>query len=111
VSLSINYCMKSLEKRARVYQANYILRKLGLNSLPPGISPLRDSLKRGVISTLEHRNPKSFSDVVYTPVSRLISPLNAVRRLVRRGPEKVSAFVSDAIGILSAGLRKARRAV
>ncbi|MFT0173251.1 cupin-like domain-containing protein [Paraburkholderia mimosarum] len=84
VSLSINYCMKSLEKRARVYQANYILRKLGLNPLPPGISPLRDSLKRGVVSTLEHRNPKSFSDVVYTPVSRLISPLNAVRRLAKR---------------------------
>ncbi|MFX1762868.1 transcription factor [Paraburkholderia sp. A1RI-2L] len=84
VSLSINYCMKSLERRARVYQANYLLRKMGIKPLPPGLSPLRDSLKRRAISTLEHRNPKSFSDVVYSPVSRLISPLNAVRRLVKR---------------------------
>jgi hypothetical protein len=84
VSISISYCMKSLEKRARVYQANYILRKMGLKPLSPGISPLRDSVKRKVISTLEHRNPKTFSEVVHTPVTRLISPLNAVRRLVKR---------------------------
>jgi hypothetical protein len=84
VSISINYCMKSLERRARVYQANYILRKMGLKPLPPGLSPLRDSVKRKVVSTLEHRNPKSFSEVVHTPVHRLMSPLSAVRRLVKR---------------------------
>jgi hypothetical protein len=84
VSISINYCMKSLEKRARVYQANYFLRKMGLKPLPPGLSPLRDSLKTKVLSTLEHRNPQTFSEVVHTPVNRLKSPLNAVRRLVKR---------------------------
>jgi hypothetical protein len=84
VSISINYCMKSLEKRARVYQANYFLRKMGLEPSPPGLSPLRDSLKWTVISTLEHRNPKTFSDVVHTPVNRLKLPLIAVRRLVKR---------------------------
>ncbi|MFD1559282.1 cupin-like domain-containing protein [Paraburkholderia silviterrae] len=84
VSISINYCMRSLEKRARVYQANYILRKMGLKPLPPGLSPLRDSLKRTVISTLEHRNPKTFSEVVHAPLTRLVSPLNSVLRLVKR---------------------------
>jgi len=84
VSISINYCMKSLEKRARVYQANYILRKMGLTPLPPGRSPFRDSLKRKILSTLEHRNPKTFSEVVHAPINRLKSPLNAVRRLVGR---------------------------
>ena len=84
VSISINYCMKSLEKRARVYQANYFLRRMGLNPLSPGLSPLRDSLKWRVLSTLEHRNPTTFSEVVHTPVNRLKSPLNAVRRLVKR---------------------------
>lgn len=84
VSISINYCMKTLEKRARVYQANYFLRKLGLKPLPPGLSPLRDSLKTKVLSTLEHRDPKTFSEVVHTPVNRLKSPLNAVRWLVKR---------------------------
>jgi hypothetical protein len=84
VSISINYCMKCLEKRARVYQANYFLRRMGLKPLPPGLSPLRDSLKWTVISTLEHRNPTTFSEVVHTPVNRLKIPVNAVRRLVRR---------------------------
>jgi hypothetical protein len=84
VSISINYCMKCLEKRARVYQANYFLRRMGLKPLPPGLSPLRDSLNWTVISTLEHRNPTTFSDVVHTPVNRLKIPVNAVRRLVRR---------------------------
>jgi hypothetical protein len=84
VSISISYCMKSLEKRARVYQANYILRKMGLKPLSPGISPLRDSLKRKVISTFEHPDPKTFTEVVHAPLNRLKSPVNAVLRLVKR---------------------------
>jgi Cupin-like domain len=84
VSISINYCMKSLEKRARVYQANYFLRRMGLKPLLPGLSPMRDSLKWKLMSTMEHRNPTSFSEVVHTPVNRLKAPLIAVRRLVRR---------------------------
>jgi hypothetical protein len=84
VSVSIGYCMRSLERRARVYQANLILRSMGLKPLPPGLSPFRDSLKRKVISTLEHRNPQTHAEVVFEPVNRLKSPLNAVRRLVKR---------------------------
>ena len=84
VSISINYCMKTLEKRARVYQANYFLRKMGLKPMSPGLSPLRDSLKWKLISTMEHRHPTTFSEVVHTPVNRLKSPLIAVRRLVKR---------------------------
>lgn len=84
VSISINYCTKTLERRARVYQANYFLRMMGLNPVSPGVSSLRDTLKRNVIATLEHRNPKTFSEVVHTPVFRLKAPLNAVRRLVKR---------------------------
>ncbi|WP_233862420.1 cupin-like domain-containing protein [Paraburkholderia adhaesiva] len=83
VSISINYCLKPLDARARVYQANYILRSMGMHPLPPGLSPMRDRVKRTVLSTLEHRNPKSFSDVIHTPINRLRSPLKAVRRLVR----------------------------
>ncbi|MEK6295238.1 MAG: cupin-like domain-containing protein [Paraburkholderia tropica] len=84
VSISISYCMKSLERRARVYQANYILRKFGLKPLSPGVSPIRDNLKRLFMSTLEHRNPKTFAEVVHEPLNRFKSPLNAARRMVRR---------------------------
>jgi len=84
VSVAIAFCMKPLEARARVYQANYILRKIGLKPVPPGRSPLRDHLKRMAISTLENRDPKSYSELVFSPVNRFKAPLNAVRRLVRR---------------------------
>lgn len=84
VSISISYCMKSLERRARVYQANYILRRMGLHPLSPGVSPLRDNLKRKLMATLEHPHPKTFSEVVHEPLNRFKSPLNAVKRIVKR---------------------------
>lgn len=83
VSIAISYCMKPLEARARVYQANYILRTMGLKPSPPGLSPWRDSLKRKVIASLEHSDPKTFSEVVFTPMNRLKSQLNSVRRLLK----------------------------
>lgn len=84
VSVSVGYCMRPLEKRARVYQANYLLRSLGLKPLPPGISPWRDGVKRALISTLEHPNPMTYQEVVFAPMNRLKSPLRAARRLVKR---------------------------
>jgi hypothetical protein len=84
VSVSIGYCLRSLEQRARVYQANLILRSMGLKPMPPGLSPFRDSVKRKLISALEHRDPKTHAEVVFAPVNRLKTPFNAVRRLVKR---------------------------
>ncbi|WP_322103416.1 cupin-like domain-containing protein [Paraburkholderia sp. J41] len=84
VSVSIGYCMRPLERRARVYQANYLLRSLGLKPVPPGVSPLRDGVKRALISTLEQRNPTTYSEVVFAPMNRLKAPLRTVRRLMKR---------------------------
>jgi hypothetical protein len=44
ISLSVNFQFKD-PLRANAYRANYLLRKLGLHPLPPGRSPLRDSIK------------------------------------------------------------------
>ena len=44
ISVSIN-CELVRDRAARVFQANYYLRKLGLTPLPPGESALRDTLK------------------------------------------------------------------
>jgi hypothetical protein len=56
---------------------------MGMHPLSPGLSPARDRAKQAVMSALEHPNPKNFSEVIHTPINRLRSPLNAVRRLVR----------------------------
>jgi hypothetical protein len=44
ISVSIN-CELVHDRAARVFQANYYIRKLGLTPLPPGASALRDNLK------------------------------------------------------------------
>lgn len=50
LSLSISYQYKD-SKRKHVYQANYYLRKMGINPTPPGRSALLDNTKRIVVST------------------------------------------------------------
>jgi hypothetical protein len=84
VSASIGFCMRGLEDRARVYQANFLLRKLGLNPLPPGRSGVRDAIKTKLLSTLEDRDAATYADVVFGPMTRLKAPLNLFRRAVRR---------------------------
>ncbi len=41
VGLSIGFCMRSLDRRARVYQINHLVRRAGLKTKAPGISRLR----------------------------------------------------------------------
>lgn len=83
VSLSISFCMRALEKRARVYQANFMLRQLRLKPRPPGFSPARDALKAKLVSALEMPNPKTFQDIVYSPMMRLKSPMQFIRKVSR----------------------------
>ena len=49
VTASFNFKFKD-SRLANVYRANYALRKFGLDPLPPGKSPTRDSLKRVVLT-------------------------------------------------------------
>ncbi|GGC58584.1 transcription factor [Chelatococcus reniformis] len=84
VSVSVGFCMRALEDRARVYQANFILRMIGLKPLPPGRSPARDWMKTSLLRPLEHRHPKNYGDVVFAPMTRLKAPLNVARRLLGR---------------------------
>ena len=49
ISLSVNFTMRDSE-RANVYRANYMLRKLGMNPVPPFKSPLKDGLKNAMMS-------------------------------------------------------------
>jgi hypothetical protein len=45
VSFSINFCMRQLDRAARVYQFNHYLRRLNLQPSPPGKSEIKDRLK------------------------------------------------------------------
>jgi hypothetical protein len=49
ISLSVNFTWKDSE-RANIYRANYWLRKLGLNPVPPGELSFRDGVKTAVMA-------------------------------------------------------------
>jgi hypothetical protein len=74
VSFSINFCMRQLDLRARVYQFNHYLRRLNLQPSPPGKSRIKDWLK---IMTLANSG-KSVSATKYELLRRSIRRLDAM---------------------------------
>ena len=45
VSVSIGFCTRTLDRRAKVYQFNSLMRRAGLRPARPGQSSLRDRMK------------------------------------------------------------------
>jgi hypothetical protein len=88
VSVSIGFCMRPVDARARVYQTNHYLRKLGLRPTPPGNSVLRDRLKGAALGALSKSRPDNPNDILYSGLNRLkslIAPLGYVRNALRGG--------------------------
>lgn len=71
IALGIHFDFKSDDRRARVHQANYYLRKLGLKPTPPGQSAFKDSLKIKFIGLFSDRHPQTKGDVLYSGIRRL----------------------------------------
>ena len=80
ISLSLGLCLHNSNRDAKVYQANYMLRKLGFDPTPPRRSEMRDSMKARFISLWSDRNPKTFEQVVYSGATRL-------KRIMRIGQQ------------------------
>ncbi len=88
VSVSIGFCMRPVDARARIYQANHYLRKLGLKPVPPGASALRDRLKGCALGALSKSHPDNPNEILYSGINRLktlITPLSYVRDAWRGG--------------------------
>jgi hypothetical protein len=86
VSVSIGFCMRPIDRRARVYQVNHYLRKLGLKPTPPGISAVRDRIKSASLGVLAKPNADNPFDIVYSGLNRLkalATPLSALRQARR----------------------------
>lgn len=49
ISLSVNFQFRDSLK-ANAYRANYLLRRMGLKPMPPGQSPLRDTIKAAAVA-------------------------------------------------------------
>ncbi|MEA3180314.1 MAG: hypothetical protein QOI59_3837 [Gammaproteobacteria bacterium] len=84
VSVSIGFCMRPLDLRARVYQVNHYLRKAGLGPTPPGRSPLRDGLKIAGIGMLSKSKPTTPDEILFSGLQRLAAPPRALKRWMRQ---------------------------
>ena len=84
ISASLAYCCRPLEDRARVYQANFIMRTLALTPTPPGRSGLIDRIKIFAVNLFAMRAPRTYHEVVFGPLVRMKLPFTYLRRLLRR---------------------------
>lgn len=85
ISLSIGLCLHMSNDVAKVYQANYLLRKLGLRPMPPHRSEWRDKVKVSLVSPWSDRNSKSLDGVVFSGGNRL-------KRFFRIGPSEPNQY-------------------
>jgi hypothetical protein len=81
VSVSVSFCTRSLDHRAKVYQANRLLRSIGLRPARPGQSPLRDRLKAAGLEIATKPHAVSREDILFSGFRRLTSPLRVVKHL------------------------------
>ena len=84
VSVSIGISLSPLEYRARVYQANFCLRRLGLRPLPPGKSRLNDSLKSATLRAFSERHPRNRTELLFSGIDRLYSCFDLARKFGRK---------------------------
>jgi hypothetical protein len=80
VSVGIAFSLPSIEARAKVYQANYCLRRLGLHPVEPGKSPFQDELKRRAISVMSDPRPKTREKLLFSGVERMSVPMKLGER-------------------------------
>jgi Cupin-like domain len=66
VSVSLNFSLLTLETRARVYQANHYIRRLGIRPLPPERSPVRDRLKSRVTTLFTRARPANLDELLHS---------------------------------------------
>jgi hypothetical protein len=81
VSLSLNFSLRRLESRARVYQVNHCLRRLGIRPRPPEQSALIDWLKSEPVKAMAGATPRSLEELLRTGPRRLAARLARVGRL------------------------------
>ncbi|TYL92050.1 transcription factor [Bradyrhizobium rifense] len=84
ISVSINFCMRELDRRAHVYQVNALMRRIGLRPSPPGRSVTGDTVKARAIEFVGTSRPKNYRDAVFSGLDRLRAPYRLAKRVVMR---------------------------
>jgi hypothetical protein len=80
VSVSIGFCTRTLDRRAKVYQFNSLLRRAGLRPAGPSQSKFRDGVKAGVIEMATKSNAASREDILFSGLRRITTPFRLVKK-------------------------------
>jgi hypothetical protein len=85
ISVGVGFCMRAFDRRAKVYQINGMIRRIGLDPEPPGHSPLRDRIKAAGLELATRRNTTDRDDILFSGIHRLGAPWRLAKRLLRPG--------------------------
>ena len=89
VALSILFYLRPYDLKARIYQVNSYLRRLGLEPTPPGKSTLKDRLKIFALGLLSDRRPKSKFMILRSGVLRLKSLEGKLKQFLNKIVKKI----------------------
>jgi len=81
IAVGIHLFLKPADIRARAFQANALLRQLGLKPTPVGDSPWRDNVKINTVRMFDKRNPTNKGDLIRSGATRLSKPFRAARKI------------------------------
>jgi hypothetical protein len=82
VSLSINFCLRSLDREAKIYQINHYQRKIfKIEPIAPGKSGWRDTLKFSLLSLLSKRKPANKDELLRSGIKRVTAPFRLGREI------------------------------
>jgi len=68
--------------KARIYQANYCMRRYGIDPSPPGVSAGRDHAKIALLYALSTARPHSREEFLYSGLRRLDRPFEFAKSMV-----------------------------
>ncbi|MEH2024337.1 hypothetical protein [Nostoc sp.] len=89
VALSILFYLRPYDLKARIYQVNSYLRRLGLEPTPPGKSALKDRIKIFALDLLSDRQPKSKFMILRSGVLRLKSIEGRLKQFTNKIMKKI----------------------
>jgi hypothetical protein len=81
VSVSIGFCMRSFDRRAKIYQMNDLLRHVGIRPTPPGRFPMRDRLKAAGLEFATKHGAVSREDILFSGIRQIKAPLRFASRI------------------------------
>jgi len=81
VAIGIHLCKKDIDQKARAYQVNGFMRRMGLKPTPPGRAPWRDRIKIGALGLLDKKKPKNKYELIRSGAMRLRNSLKFAGKL------------------------------